>query len=299
MSAHRTRSPGRRRDELLGMNARNLDFIYPLNPRRHLRRADDKLVCLELLASRHIPVPRTLAVFAGHRDLPALDAVLDGGEGFAIKPACGFGGKGIVIVRRSDGGGLVALKARGEAAIDAGAVREHILAILAGVFSLERVDDRAFLEELLEPEDVLGAFSYRGLPDVRIIVCRGTALMAMLRLPTRASRGRANLHQGALGAGLDIASGRTTHAVLRGRPAERHPDLGVPVAGLQVPFWNEVLQLAVQSAAATELGFLGVDVVIDRRRGPLVMEVNARPGLTIQLANRRGLAGVLSRGGTA
>jgi hypothetical protein len=37
------------------------------------------------------------------------------------------------------------------------------------------------------------------------------------------------------------------------------------------------------------LGFLGVDVVLDKEKGPAVLEVNARPGLSIQVCNRAGL----------
>ena len=40
---------------------------------------------------------------------------------------------------------------------------------------------------------------------------------------------------------------------------------------------------------AIPLGYLGVDLVVDAELGPMVLELNARPGLTIQLANRRGL----------
>jgi glutathione synthase/RimK-type ligase-like ATP-grasp enzyme len=39
----------------------------------------------------------------------------------------------------------------------------------------------------------------------------------------------------------------------------------------------------------TGLGYLGVDMVIDRERGPLLLELNARPGLQIQVANQAGL----------
>jgi glutathione synthase/RimK-type ligase-like ATP-grasp enzyme len=49
----------------------------------------------------------------------------------------------------------------------------------------------------------------------------------------------------------------------------------------------------VEAADAFGLGFVGVDVVHDEHRGPLVLELNARPGLAIQLANRRGLRPVL------
>jgi len=37
------------------------------------------------------------------------------------------------------------------------------------------------------------------------------------------------------------------------------------------------------------LGYLGVDLVINKNDGPLLLELNARPGLQIQIANRKGL----------
>jgi alpha-L-glutamate ligase-like protein len=113
--------------------------------------------------------------------------------------------------------------------------------------------------------------------------------MAMLRLPTRRSGGRANLHQGAIGAGVDLVSGITTRAVFCNRLAERHPDTGEPVVGIQVPRWTEVLDIARRVSQAVGLGYLGVDIVIDGRRGPLLLEANARPGLAIQIANGIGL----------
>ena len=40
---------------------------------------------------------------------------------------------------------------------------------------------------------------------------------------------------------------------------------------------------------ALELGYVGVDFVIDANDGPVVLEANARPGLAIQVAHRHGL----------
>jgi alpha-L-glutamate ligase-like protein len=296
MIFQRFRKAWRSRDEILGMNARNLDYVYRLNPRALFPRADDKLRTCDLLLGAGIPVPRRLAVFATRRDLLRLEATVAGLEGFALKPAQGFGGKGILVLRRDPEGHLVARVRGGDERFDVERVREHVLAIMTGVYALEKLSDRAFLEELLEPEETLGGISYKGLPDLRIIVCEGAPVMGMLRAPTRQSAGRANLHQGALGIGIDLAAGRTTHAVLRGRPVEAHPDTGVRLGGIEIPRWGEVLDIAVRAAAATGLGYLGVDVVLDRCRGPLIIEVNARPGLTIQLANRRGLASTLRAG---
>jgi len=39
----------------------------------------------------------------------------------------------------------------------------------------------------------------------------------------------------------------------------------------------------------TGLGYQGVDLVLDKNKGPLILELNARPGLNIQVANRAGL----------
>jgi alpha-L-glutamate ligase-like protein len=131
--------------------------------------------------------------------------------------------------------------------------------------------------------------AYRGIPDIRTLVFRGVPVMAMVRLPTRASDGRANLHQGAVGAGIDLASGRTTSAVYRNRIVATHPDTDHVLAGLEIPNWSRLLDLAARCHDLTSLGYLGVDVVLDAHYGPLMLELNARPGISIQIANRVGL----------
>ena len=52
---------------------------------------------------------------------------------------------------------------------------------------------------------------------------------------------------------------------------------------------DRLLVAAVKLADGLELGYLGVDFVLDVRHGPVVLEANARPGLAIQVANRCGL----------
>jgi hypothetical protein len=100
---------------------------------------------------------------------------------------------------------------------------------------------------------------------------------------------------GGMAVGVDLARGVTTHGVLGGRPTARHPDLGCDVGGRAVPAWDAMLAIAARCHDAIPLGYLGVDLVLDAERGPLVLELNARPGLTIQLANRRGLRAVMER----
>jgi len=276
-------------DDVLGINARNVDFVYRLNPRKYFPRVDDKLLTKEILGASSVPTPPTLTVFRSHSDLSNLEHRIAAPDGFAVKPAQGFGGLGIMIVRRDSSGKLVALDKAGWASVDIECLKIHISYILSGLYSLEKLSDRAFLEQLLEPEETLGKLSYGGIPDIRVIVYQGQPVMAMARFPTRLSHGRANLHQGAFALGIDIRSGQTTYAVWRNRNIASHPETGEPLASVKIPEWKYILEMSVKAAKCVQLGYLGADIVIDRRLGPLVMELNARPGLTIQLANKKGL----------
>ena len=148
-------------------------------------------------------------------------------------------------------------------------------------------------------DPVFEPVAYQGVPDVRIIVLLGVPVMAMVRLPTMMSGGKANLHQGAIGAGIDMASGRTLNAVWRNEVIEEHPDTGNPVSGIQIPHWEKQLRLAAGCFELTGLGYIGVDLVLDAIQGPLILELNARPGLNIQLANHRGLLPRLKKVETA
>ena len=86
----------------------------------------------------------------------------------------------------------------------------------------------------------------------------------------------------AIGLGVDIRTGRVTRAWHHGREITHHPDSGVAIGGLTVPKWQEVLRISRQASAAVPLGYLGLDIVFDAQRGPLVLEINTRPGLEIQ-----------------
>jgi alpha-L-glutamate ligase-like protein len=113
--------------------------------------------------------------------------------------------------------------------------------------------------------------------------------MAMMRLSTNASDGKANLHQGAVGVGIDLKTGRALRAVQNDQTVTHHPDTGRQLSELQVPHWQALIELSAKAQSVTEMGYIGVDLVIDKYLGPLVLELNARPGLAIQMANGCGL----------
>jgi alpha-L-glutamate ligase-like protein len=151
------------------------------------------------------------------------------------------------------------------------------------------VQDVVIVEYMVRFSPLFERISYQGVPDIRVIVFRGFPVMSMVRLPTRASHGKANLHQGAVGSGIDLATGITLNGVVGTEVVTHHPDTTHAIAGLRVPDWDTILDIAARSYELTGLGYIGVDVVLDRDLGPLVLELNARPGLAIQIANRQGL----------
>jgi alpha-L-glutamate ligase-like protein len=168
-------------------------------------------------------------------------------------------------------------------------IRRHMSNILAGLYSLGGSADVAIIEDLIAFDDCFAGYSHEGVPDIRIIVFRGYPVMAMLRLATAASDGKANLHQGAVGVGLTLDSGRCLNAAQYGRRIKLHPDTGRPLSDIHIAGWRDILLLASQCYEMTGLGYIGTDIVLDKNAGPQLLELNARPGLAIQITNGRGL----------
>jgi alpha-L-glutamate ligase-like protein len=271
---------------VLGINARNSEVIARWNPRRNYPNVDDKLRARSLAVAAGARVPRLVAEVAAYGDVRRLPELLAGERDFVVKPVKGAMGNGVLVVTGRDGDRWV----RSDGArLDPEALGYHVAGILAGLYSLGGHVDRAMVEERLVADAVLGRLSFGGVPDVRVIVFRGVPVLAMTRLPTRESRGRANLHQGAVAAGISLATGRTTGGVHHDRPAAAHPDSGESIVGVEIPAWEELLPIAARCADAFGLWYLGVDLVIDARHRPVLLEANARPGLAIQLACARGL----------
>jgi alpha-L-glutamate ligase-like protein len=277
---------------VLGMNGRNADYIMRCNPRSSFPLVDDKVLTKKLAESFQIPTPVLYCVVDRYGDVSGFQEALRGICQFAVKPARGSGGSGIVLIRDCTEKGY---ETQSGELISPQNLFYHITDILSGIYSLSGLEDRAIVEALIHPDPVFDAVSYQGVPDIRIVVYRGVPVMSMVRLPTKASDGKANLHRGAIGAGIELNQGTTITAVHRSTVVENHPDTGNPVSGIQVPYWEKMLWIAARSFEMTGLGYIGVDLVIDRDRGPLLLELNARPGLAIQLANRKGLKERLDR----
>ena len=271
---------------LVGIGQRNAEFVLRYNQRKFYPNVDDKLITKRLAIEAGLPVPELYAVVREEHEIAELHEKIRTREQFVVKPAHGSGGDGILVItgkrgdkyRRSNG----AFLPREE-------FDHHISNALSGLFSLGGQPDHVLVEYCVQFDPIFDNVSYKGVPDVRIIVFLGYPVMAMIRLPTRLSDGKANLHQGAIGVGIDLPSGLTKRGVWGNEPVKEHPDTEHTIVGLAIPRWDELLLIAAKAYELSGLGYVGVDIVLDKDRGPLILELNARPGLAIQMANGNGL----------
>ncbi|MHC4552349.1 MAG: alpha-L-glutamate ligase-like protein [Planctomycetota bacterium] len=272
---------------IMGMNGRNVDYIARWNPRNLYPRVDDKLKTKLLAEEAGINVPKLYGVVQYQHEVKKIPEMLEPYSEFVIKPSQGSAGKGIlVIVGKKDG---QFLKPSGQPVSEKEIIR-HVNNTLSGLYSLGGRSDKVMIEALVHFSDAFDRFAYQGVPDIRVIIYKGYPAMAMMRLPTQESDGKANLHQGAIGVGIDIGSGQAVSAVQHNHPVTHHPDTDAVLTEMVIPEWDPLMLLAARCYEVTDMGYLGVDIVMDKDLGPLILELNARPGLAIQIANNAGLA---------
>ncbi|MDP4008583.1 MAG: DUF1704 domain-containing protein [Candidatus Peregrinibacteria bacterium] len=265
---------------VLGINARNLSYIKAYNSKKAMNLADDKMRTKQFLSARDIPVPRLYNTIKKRSELERFDFnVLP--DKFALKPNYGYGGEGIIIVVGRNDKGFITSSGK---VLSVDFLRAHIEDIMDGRFSIANQRDMAFFEQLIECDETVAKFAYKGLPDIRIVVHNLIPIMAMLRLPTEASDGKANLHLGAVGVGIDISTGRATHIMHHNKIVDEVPGAG-GIRDLIIPHFDEMLLIASKIQLVTNIGYLAVDLALDKNAGPMLLEVNARAGLAVQIAN--------------
>jgi alpha-L-glutamate ligase-like protein len=271
---------------VLGINARNTRFVADGNPPHLIPLVNDKVKTKELARKADVPTPELYGVVEIHAQVRRIEKMVGGRETFVIKPANGAQGDGILVIVGKNRKGW---KRASGAIMTPESFSNHVTNVLSGMYSLNGMEDVAMLEETVRFADVFEGLSEAGVPDIRVIVFRGVPVMAMARVPTRESDGKANLHKGGIGLGIDLVTGRTTRGVQHDAIIEEHPETGQRLDGVQMPQWRDILDMSARCYEPTGLDYLGVDIVFDETKGPLLLELNARPGLAVQLANRVGL----------
>ncbi len=271
------------------MNARNLLYIARYNSRSNKKFADDKIFTKRFLASRGVGVAKIYHTVSDYKQL-SLEFFNSLPESFVIKPNRGYGGGGIlVIVTKKDNFWITASgkKLSGEF------LYKHGIEILEGKYSISGISDTVIFEELLLPHKSFRTLTEIGLPDIRVIVFNLVPVMAMARIPTVESEGKANMELGAIAMGIDMGTGKTTGAAQASKFIKKMPN-GEPVVGFQIPFWEEILEMVSKIQNSTKIGFLGCDLVVTKT-GVKILEMNARSGLKIQIANKASLRARLEK----
>lgn len=276
---------------ILGINARNLEYLRPFNRKRAVKMADSKLKTKQFLAARNIPVPKLIATIRTAKEIEKFDFE-SLPESFVVKPDAGFGGEGILVItnklapnhwRKINDHTITLLE-----------LKEHLQDILDGRFSLASLFDLALFENRVKTTEFIPGLAVTGLPDIRVIVHNLIPVMAMLRLPTIESEGKANVHLGGIGLGLDLTTGETTYATSYNQLLTELPG-GIPVRDHKIPYFTEILKIASEAQLHTNLGYLAADIAVDEKEGPVLIEINARAGLMVQIANLAPLKSRLER----
>jgi len=265
---------------ILGMNARNLLYIARYNSAANKKFADDKIFTKQFLESRGVGVAKLYQIVKNQRQLT--HEFFEGlHDSFVIKPNRGFAGAGIVVVESKKGKYWKTVSGK---RLDEEQLYLQCIDILEGKYSISGTHDDVLVEEKLDPHPDFRLLTQTGLPDVRVIVFNMVPVMAMLRVPTVESEGKANMELGAIAMGIDLGSGVTTGAAKKSKFIRKMPN-GEPAEGFKIPYWDEILYSCSKIQQVTKIGFLGVDLVVTKA-GVAVLEVNARPGLKIQVANQ-------------
>ena len=271
---------------IMGINRRNADYVLKYNKRSLYPIVDDKIITKLRAIEAGIHVPEMYGIIETEKQIEKFDEIIGDRNDFVIKPAQGAGGDGILVIADRFEGNFKTVSGK---IVTHDEIEYQLSSILTGLYSLGGHRDRALIEYRVTPDQIFKSISYEGVPDIRIIVLMGYPVMAMLRLPTRQSGGKANLHQGAIGVGVDLATGLTLRGTWLNNKISKHPDTTNAVDGVQLPDWDGFMKLAAGCYELCGLGYIGVDMVLDVDKGPLILELNARPGLNIQIANDCGL----------
>jgi alpha-L-glutamate ligase-like protein len=271
---------GRLDSRVLAMNDRNINLVNKRNDKNLMKLAIDKLQTKKALEAKNIPHPKTLARCRNHAEIEPFLKVIEKHNEFVLKPNKGSGGGGILILEKDPSNEGFITKSGRHYSVDN--LRKHIGEILYGHFAQDGEEDEVFVEPLIKQHHSLAKFAPLGLCDIRVIIVNGQLISAMLRVPTASSDGKANLHQGSIGVAINMDTGKVERASLKGIEITHHPDLNVEFKDIKIPFWEQIREIAKNCYIAIPLGFMGTDICLDEDFGPLVLEVNGRPGLEIQ-----------------
>ena len=269
------------RKDILTMNDRNFTYVSQNNIEA-MQLADDKLATKNLMIKNNIPTPDLYFVFNNRNDLVNYDFSKIPND-FVLKPNAGLWGDWIIVVieKKVDNTFLTA----GWKILTVADIKNHIIETLEWGFSINGGSDICLMEKRLILHPMFHDICYKWIPDIRVIVYKWIPVMSMVRLPTKMSDWKANLHLGWVWAGIDIVTWITNNAVMLWKQVTINLDTWNSVTNVKIPHWDKVLEIAIKAQEFSGISYLWADVVIDEVLWPVILELNARPWLAIQISN--------------
>jgi len=246
-----------------------LPFIIDSKDRRRL---DDKFSFYQVFKKAGLPTIPIIAEFEnGKINKWAADAngELPEADLFA-KPADGIRGMGAKLYK---------YEKDGHYRMDDG----HLLSqneLLDHLSEASRETSHLLQKRFFNHPDLSG-LSTRALCTVRIVTCRNpggpsTPLISIFRMPTGMNI-TDNMRVNALGSPIDEKTGTLGDAMSMDpavEPVSRHPDTGHVITGVKIPFWPEIIKLALSAHDEfPDFSSIGWDVAVTED-GPLLVEGN-------------------------
>ncbi len=129
---------------ILGMNRRNAAYILDHNPRRLYPLVDDKMRMRDLCVRIGVPTPEIYGEIKCYAELRRFQDFLGKGDDFVVKPSNGSAGRGVLVIMGRTSEGYV--RHSGEI-LPPDQLRQHLSAILSGMYSLGGRPDRALIQQ--------------------------------------------------------------------------------------------------------------------------------------------------------
>ena len=205
-----------------------------------------------------------------------LEELLERHHYLVLKPLDGGRGRGLYFVTRTDGSFEVNSKPYS---------RADLTSLFANLDSY-LVSKRIFQHDNLQrvyprTSNVTRVVTMRD-PDTR----KTFIAAALQRFGTHRSFPNDSFADGALGCPIDIPSGRLSIGFVEDtgyklQELEDHPDSGVSIKGLEIPFWEDIKsQLLITLDRHPYFDYVGWDLLIDNE-GFYIIEGNHNPGIAL------------------
>ena len=152
------------------------------------------------------------------------------------------------------------------------------------LFDLLIANKAYLIEEVVEQHETMNSMSPSSVNTIRIITIRNGEKVTLVAGCVRVSRSGNvvdNFNAGGLSGILDINTGKiVTDGYDKFRATfKNHPDTGTQFMGFEIPMWDDVVDLVTEAAKVVpEVRYIGWDVAISKKYGPLLIEGNSYPG---------------------